>query len=225
MLLELELTTNFVSRGILLQHSGRLSEAASSYQSAIKFRPKLALAYLNLGITLAELGRKDDAINILDKCSKLDDNGLKDPKANANARISAMFHLGKLLLESREPRRAISVLLTGLGAGEGRETILGLLGDAHQALGQTGAAEEWYSQAVLTNPAYVSSHLMMAKMLAKNVSNTEVRHGLGTEQCLITDLSGPGGGDLVPACQVSGSQRAKCLCSLRSLLDGQTEVH
>ena len=113
MLLQLELTNNFVSRGILLQHSGRLSEAVSAYETAIKFRPKLGLAYLNLGITLNQLGRKDDAIKILDSCSKLDDNGLKDPKANANARISAMFHLGKLLLEAGEVKRAISVIQCG----------------------------------------------------------------------------------------------------------------
>ena len=171
MLLQLELTANFVSRGILLQHSGRLLEAASSYQSAIKFRPKLGLAYLNLGITLSELGRKDDAIKILDSCSKLDDNGLKDPKANANGRISAMFHLGKLLLESGEPRRAISVLLTGLKTEGAQEKILNLLGEAHQSLGESQAAEDWYNEAVKLNPHYVSSHIMMAKMLAKNVRN------------------------------------------------------
>ena len=170
MLSQLELTTNFVSRGILLQHSGRLSEAASSYESAIKFRPKLALAYLNLGITLTELGRKDDAINILDKCSKLDDNGLKDPKANANARISAMFHLGKLLLESGEPKKAISVVMGGVKDGGGQENLYNLLGQAHQALGLNKAAEQWFSQAVSLNPHSVPTHLMMAKMLAQNVS-------------------------------------------------------
>ena len=171
MLLQLELTNNFVSRGILLQHSGRLSEAVSAYETAIKFRPKLGLAYLNLGITLNQLGRKDDAIKILDSCSKLDDNGLKDPKANANGRISAVFHLGKLLLESGEPRRAISVLLTGLKAEGAQEKILNLLGEAHQSLGESQAAEDWYNEAVKLNPHYVSSHIMMAKMLAKNVRN------------------------------------------------------
>ena len=155
----------------MLQHSGRLTEAVSAYESAIKFRPKLALAYLNLGITLTQLGRKDHAIKILDSCSKLDDNGLKDPKANANGRISAVFHLGKLLLESGDPRRAISVLLTGLKTGGAEEKILNLLGEAHQALGESQAAEDWYNEAVKLNPNYVSSHLMMAKMLAKNVSN------------------------------------------------------
>ena len=155
----------------MLQHSGRLTEAVSAYESAIKFRPKLALAYLNLGITLTQLGRKDDAIKILDSCSKLDDNGLKDPKANANGRISAVFHLGKLLLESGEPRRAISVLLTGLKTDGAQEKILNLLGEAHQSLGESQAAEDWYNEAVKLNPHYVSSHLMMAKMLAKNVRN------------------------------------------------------
>ena len=57
-----ELTTNFVSRGILLQNSGRLSEEALSYHSAIKFRPKLVVAYLNLGVTAVEVKR---AISVL----------------------------------------------------------------------------------------------------------------------------------------------------------------
>ena len=207
MLLQLELTNNFVSRGILLQHSGRLTEAVSAYESAIKFRPKLASAYLNLGITLTQLGRKDDAIKILDSCSKLDDNGLKDPKANANGRISAVWHLGKLLLESGEPRRAISVLLTGLKTGGVRENLLNLLGEAHQALGESQAAEDWYKEAVKLNPHYVSSHLMMAKMLARNVSKTctEVETDNLIFTSLIADLQRPGGGVLVPSCQVSRS--------------------
>jgi tetratricopeptide (TPR) repeat protein len=164
-----ELTTNFVSRGILLQNSGRLSEAALSYQSAIKFRPKLAVAYLNLGVTYSDLGRKDEAIKILQQGSQLDDNGLKDPKANANARISAMFHLGKLLLEAGEVKRAISVLLNAVKQG-GQENILNLLGESYQAIGQVDEAEQWYSKSLQANPTHIPAHLTLAKMLAKNVS-------------------------------------------------------
>jgi len=155
--------------GILLQNSRRLSEAALSYQSAIKFRPKLAAAYLNLGVTYSDLGRKDEAIKILLECSKLDDNGLKDPKANANARISAMFHLGKLLLEAGEVKQAISVLLNAVKQG-GRENILNLLGDAYQALGQVDQAEHFYSKSLRANPSHIPAHLTLAKMLAKNES-------------------------------------------------------
>ena len=172
-----KLTTNFVSRGILLQQGGRLPEAVSAYSSAIRFRPKLALAHLNLGLTLSKLGRTEEAIKILHAGSKLDDNGLKDPKTNANARSSALWHLGKLLLETGDPGRAVTVLQSGLkdhhrdGSGRQRnlENILNLLGEAHQALGHQDAAEAWYSSALEADPSYVPAQLMMAKMLAKNV--------------------------------------------------------
>ena len=170
MLHKVELTTNFVSRGILLQNSGRLSEAALSYQSAIKFRPKLAAAYLNLGVTYSDLGRKKEAIKILQQGSQLDDNGLKDPMANANARITAMFHLGKLLLEMGEAKRAISVLLNAVKQG-GQENVLNLLGDAYQASGQNDKAEHWYSRSLQANPSHIPAHLTLAKLLAKNVSS------------------------------------------------------
>ena len=146
-----------------------MSEAVQAYQAAIAYRPKLALAYLNLGVTLTELGRKNDAIKILSDCSKLDDNGLKDPKANANARLSAIFHLGKLLVESGDHQQAISILHKGVNLG-GQENIYNLLGEAHQALGQVELAERWYGDAILKNPHHVPAQLMMAKMLAKNVS-------------------------------------------------------
>ena len=175
MLLLSKLTTNFVSRGILLQNSGRLTEAASAYRSAIQFRPKLALAHLNLGITLSQMGHNDDAIKILDQCSKLDDNGLKDPKTNANARVSAMWHLGKLLIEAGEVKRAISVLLSGVKLG-GSESMHNMLGEAYQALGQVDTAEMWYSSALQTNPHHVPAQLMMAKLLAKNVSFSKCKY-------------------------------------------------
>ena len=142
-----------------------------AYNSAIRFRPKLALAYLNLGITLADLGRRDDAIKILQYASKLDDNGLKDPKTNANARISSMWHLGKLLIEAGEPKKAIQILQDGVKLG-GQERVFNLLGEAYEALGEIDIAERWYNSAIETNPHNVPAQLMMAKMLAKNVSSS-----------------------------------------------------
>ena len=77
------------------------------FKAAIAFRPKLGVAYLSLGLTLAELGEKSEAMNILGKCSKVDDNGLKDPSENVNARVEATFHLGKLLLDAGQTESAI----------------------------------------------------------------------------------------------------------------------
>ena len=163
----------------MLQQTERLTEAVSAYKAAIRFRPKLALAHLNLGLTLSALGRKDEAIKILDAGSKLDDNGLKDPKTNANARSSALWHLGKLLLESGDPGRAVTVLQSrvrdhqghrdGSGRHRAAENIHNLLGEAYQALGHQDTAEAWYISALEADPNYVPAQLMMAKMLAKNV--------------------------------------------------------
>ena len=80
-----------------------------------------------------------------------------------------MFHLGKLLLEAGEVKRAISILLNGVKQG-GKENILNLLGESYQLLGQVDQAEEWYSKSLQANPAHVPAHLTLAKMLAKNVS-------------------------------------------------------
>lgn len=134
--------------GILLQNQQRLHEAAAAYKAAIRFRPRLGLAYLNLGLTLSHLGHKSEAMSILEACSKVDDNGLKDPAENVNARISAMLHLGKLLLESGDSQTAISILQraanTSRREGEARSTtaphlekVLNLLGDAFQHTGKT----------------------------------------------------------------------------------------
>ena len=43
--------------GTLLQESGRLDEAVSCYENAVHFREQLAVAHLNLGLTLQALGK------------------------------------------------------------------------------------------------------------------------------------------------------------------------
>ena len=160
--------------GTLLQNQGRLQESILCYEAAIRFRPKLGVAYLNLGVALSDLGRKSEAMKILEKCSKVDDNGLKDPKENVNARISSMFHLGKLLLESRDTEGAISVLERAANQSKGTgnpnlEKVFNLLGECYQDTGNTIEAEHWYSQSLKTNPKHIPAHLTLAKMLAKNV--------------------------------------------------------
>ena len=161
--------------GTLLQNQGRIQESIPCYKAAIRFRPKLGVAYLNLGVALSDLGRKSEAMNILEKCSKVDDNGLKDPKENVNARISSMFHLGKLLLESKDIKGAISVLERAVNQSRGDtgnpnlEKIFNLLGECYQESGNPLEAEHWYSQSLITNPKHIPAHLTLAKMLAKNV--------------------------------------------------------
>ena len=156
-----KLTTNFVSRWILLQNSRRLSDAVLTYQTTIKFWGKQAGVYLNLGVTYSDLGRKDKAIKILHKGSQLDDNGLKDPKVNSNARFTTMFHLGKLLLEPREVKRVITLFLKAVKQ-EGQEIVLNFLGNTYQANGQSIEAEQWYARSLEDNLSHIPAHLTLA---------------------------------------------------------------
>jgi len=155
--------------GILLQSERRLEEATVAYTAAIRFRPRLAPAYLNLGLTYSEMGQKKAALDILTKGSNLSDSGLKDPAANAAARLAATFNLGKLLLEGGEVQKAISVLQDCWEKGKGAGAA-NLLGEAHERLGQTEQAEAWYSRSLQSNPAHIPAHLTLARMLARNQS-------------------------------------------------------
>jgi len=155
--------------GILLQSERRLEEATVAYTAAIRFRPRLAPAYLNLGLTYSEMGQKKAALDILTKGSNLSDTGLKDPAANAAARLAATFNLGKLLLEGGEVQKAISVLQDCWEKGKGAGAA-NLLGEAHERLGQTEQAEAWYSRSLQSNPAHIPAHLTLARMLARNQS-------------------------------------------------------
>ena len=134
-----------------------------------RFRPRLAPAYLNLGLTYSEMGQKKAALDILTKGSNLSDTGLKDPAANAAARLAATFNLGKLLLEGGEVQKAISVLQDCWEKGKGAGAA-NLLGEAHERLGQTEQAEAWYSRSLQSNPAHIPAHLTLARMLARNQS-------------------------------------------------------
>merc|ERR1712038_678340 len=80
--------------GILLQRQGRHVGATKAYTAATRYRPQLSPAYLNLGLTYSEMGEKKMALEILARATNLSDAGLKDPAANAAARLSAAFKIG-----------------------------------------------------------------------------------------------------------------------------------
>ncbi len=79
-----------------LQNQGRSEEAIECYKTAIRCRPKLAAAYLNLGQLYANSGQTELAVEVWKKCAQLDSEGLKDPRAHAVATTAAVFHLGRL---------------------------------------------------------------------------------------------------------------------------------
>lgn len=75
-----------------------------SYESAIHYRPTLAVAYVNLAYALHEAGFSSRAESILIKCTQLDGSGLKDPRSHEAAKSSARQQLAKI-----RASRAVSI--------------------------------------------------------------------------------------------------------------------
>lgn len=156
--------------GILLQEKEEWEEALKSYQSAIRFRPRLAMAHLNMGIVLAHLGRKEEAIEVYKKCSMLDGTGLKDPKNHESTQISALFNLGRLFAEESKYEDAIKVYKEAIDRMPKyyqSQSLFNMMGEAFFKLGQFDTAEKWYRQALRVKSDHVPAHLTMAKLFAK----------------------------------------------------------
>lgn len=62
-----------------------------------------------MGLVLALLGHKDEAVDVYRRCSQLDGSGLKDPRTHEATRISALFNLGRLYADDGQYQRAIDV--------------------------------------------------------------------------------------------------------------------
>ena len=100
--------------GNLLLRQGRRDEAMQSYESAIHYRPTLAVAYVNLALALHEAGLVSRAESVLVKCTQLDGSGLKDPRSHEAAKSSARQQLEKIrtekakMITTSEPSTAAS---------------------------------------------------------------------------------------------------------------------
>jgi len=58
-----------------------MNNAAKSFEKATEINPSYSLAYLNLGITLTDLGQKDKAIKCFEQVLSIDpDNSLANEK-------------------------------------------------------------------------------------------------------------------------------------------------
>ena len=72
-----------------------------------------SVAHLNLALCFSSQGRKEVALEILLRAAtRIDDDGLKDPKAHKAAQATSAFNAAKILVELRRPREAIPVLHT-----------------------------------------------------------------------------------------------------------------
>jgi tetratricopeptide (TPR) repeat protein len=154
----------------LLQHQGHWNEALRSYQQAIRYRPKLAAAHLNLGVTLVLLNRKAEAEHVFAQCAELSGLDLKDWHSHRRHQTSALMQLGRLLAERGEHRLAIEAYRKALQrrpVGFETHTLLNVLGEAHFQLGEMDEAELWYGRSLQSKPTHVPAHLTLAKLFQR----------------------------------------------------------
>lgn len=62
-----------------------------------------------MGLVLALMGMKEEAIEVYKRCSHLDGSGLKDPRTHETTKISALFNLGRLYADDGQYMKAVDV--------------------------------------------------------------------------------------------------------------------
>lgn len=72
------------------------------------------VAYLKLGQLLLTMNREEEAKQLLHNCSKLDGNGLKDPKVHEIAKIEAMIKLAAIESKNGYHQNALSIYMQAI---------------------------------------------------------------------------------------------------------------
>ena len=90
--------------GVIFQQNGDLEKSLRYFQRAVKFHPKKARAYHNLGILNSLMGRYDDAFINLNKAAELDTTS-----PNSIRQLGILYLQNNLFIEAIEAfNRALS---------------------------------------------------------------------------------------------------------------------
>ena len=154
----------------MLQEQGRLDEALASYQQAIHYRPRLAAAYLNLGLVMITLNRRTEAEQIFIRCYRLSSSSLKDPRLHRHHQTVALIQLGRLRAERGDHRSALEAYRTAVDIHPTSfepHSLFNVLGEAHFQLGDLLQAERWYRKSLQVKPNHVPAYLTLAKLFQR----------------------------------------------------------
>ena len=133
--------------GTVLRRTGRKSEAAAAYQTAVALSPQDAGAHNNLGNTLKTLGRLDEA-----EASYNQAIALKPDFAEANNNLgNTLKTLGRLDEAEASYNQAIALKPDFAEAHYN-------LGNTLKELGRLDEAEASYNQAIVLKPDFAKAH-------------------------------------------------------------------
>jgi tetratricopeptide (TPR) repeat protein len=142
--------------GIALQHAGKMPEAITEYEQALRLRPDYAEAHYNLGDALAQGGKIDEAVGQLEQALRI-----RPDYAEAHYDLGLVFLQNGRLDEGI--RHLTEAVRTRPDHAEGRND----LGWALLQAGKAPEAIEQCRQALRIRPDYPEAHNNLGLALAR----------------------------------------------------------
>ena len=158
-----------VRRGQRFAKEGRFDLSEGAFRAAVASDPKNAEALANLGISLANLGRTEEAQKNLIESLRLDDD-------------SAVAHLSLGIIYDREGEDAAAIgqYRSAIERDSNNIQAVVYLGDAIMRSGSSLEAAQWYRQALSKQPRSTRIALSLAFALIKAADHVEARKVLET---------------------------------------------
>jgi tetratricopeptide (TPR) repeat protein len=141
---------------------GRIEEAISHYQTALRLRPGYADAHSNLGIAYERQGRLDDAAREYEMAIRF-----------ASDQWAAHNNLAGIYLKRGRAEDAVREILAYLQLAPGSEAGFFNLGLAYEALGRKDDAIAAFLRVVAINPRHAKTHASLANLYLKQGRPTE----------------------------------------------------
>jgi serine/threonine-protein kinase len=144
---------NFVL-GDALRRKNQFGEAVRYYQAALSVRPRAAVVYINLGLTLALSGRPEEAIDHLQQAIRI------DPQSSA-----AHNNLANVLQRQGRLAEAIDHYREALRIDPGSAGAFNNLGTALKQMGRPLEGMQQYRQALRIDPTFALAHRNLGSAL------------------------------------------------------------
>lgn len=122
------------NEGNSMREAGRLENAEAAYRTALGHEPDMAAAVYNLALTLVDLGRADEALDLLQDLNQQDPNNLKVLRA-----------MGWAAWKDGRPNAALDYYLSVLIIFPGDQEALRGASDVYEAIGRPADSVEYRS--------------------------------------------------------------------------------
>jgi tetratricopeptide (TPR) repeat protein/serine/threonine protein kinase len=139
-----------------------LVQAVGSYRAAVGLRPRTAAAWINLGLTLGDLGQLTEAVDCLNQAIAL------DPKL-----VKARNSLGRVLVRDKQVDAGIAEIRKAIDLNPKLPDSHANLGEALFAKNQLDAALKSLNTAIDLDPAYALARYYLGLVLAKQTKRDE----------------------------------------------------